>query len=75
MQFDVDTEKEILFDARDIINRYTGRLPIYDMPPAFDLTLVAIPSWKVGNIQNLFESCMSLAKDPDTLAKITNLRY
>ena len=40
VQFDVDTEKEMFFDARDVIKRDTGKLNIHEMPSACDLTLV-----------------------------------
>ena len=52
----------MFFDARDIIIRGMGKLPIYEMPHTFDSTLVEGKSWKVGTFQSFLESCLSLEK-------------
>ena len=75
VQFDVHIEKETFFDTRDMLNRNTGKLPIYEMPPIFDLTTMPGSSRKGSTLQNFLESCLLLEKYPDALEEITSLLY
>ena len=45
------------------------------MPPTFDSTLKAGPSWYHGTLERFFESFLSLARDPEALAEIINLLH
>ena len=45
MAFDIATEKDTLFGAKNAIKINTGKLPIIDMPFAFDPSVEAGPSW------------------------------
>ena len=40
VQFDVDDERDTFFESCDAIRRDPGKLHVYEMPPAFDSTLV-----------------------------------
>ena len=51
VQFDVKNEKETFFDTRDILNKHTGKLHIYEMPPTLDLIVILGPSQKVNTLQ------------------------
>ena len=75
VQFDIDVEKETFFDIRHIMNRNTGKFPIYDMPPTFDSTTIMGSSRKISTLQNFLESCLSLAKYPEALTEIVSLLY
>ena len=44
MSFDIATEKDTFFEAKDAIGRNPGKSPIYEMPSAFDSLLEAGPS-------------------------------
>ena len=44
VQFDVDDERDTLFDARDTIKRDMGKFPIYVILHVFISTLVTGPS-------------------------------
>ena len=46
VQFNVDTKKETFFDARDMLNRNTGNLPIFEMPLVFDSKIFSRSSRK-----------------------------
>ena len=59
--FDIVTEKDTFFDAKNAIGRNMGMLPIVDMPFAFDPSVEARPSRQHGTLQKLLESCLSLA--------------
>ena len=39
--FDIATEKETFFETGDVIGRNLGKLLVYEMPSAFDLSLEA----------------------------------
>ena len=56
-----------------MIRRNPGKSPVYEIPFAFDSSLEAGPSQQHGTLQHLFESFLSLERDPDALAKIENL--
>ena len=73
--FDIVTEKYTFFDARNEIGRNLGKLPIVDMPFAFDPSIEAGPSRKHGTLQQFFESCLLLARDPEALIEIEKLLY
>ena len=45
------------------------------MSTAFDSTLETGPLRQHGTLQHFFESCLSLERDPDSLAKIKNLLH
>ena len=75
MQFDVESELDMFFEAHDTVRRDLGKLPIYEMSLVFYSTLVVGPSRKHGTLQNFFECCLSLEKDPDALNEITSLIY
>ena len=50
VQFNVDTKRDTFFEARDAIRRYSGKLFVYEMPHAFDSTLVAGPLQQHGTL-------------------------
>ena len=45
------------------------------MPSAFDPSVEARPSWQHGTLQQFFESCLSLARDPEALVELETLLY
>ena len=51
VQFDVENEKETFFDTRDILNKHTDKLHIYEMPPTLDLIVMSGPSRKANTLQ------------------------
>ena len=61
--FDVATEKDTFFEAKQAIGRNPGKLPIIDMPLSFNPSIEAGPSWKHGTMCKFFESCLSLVRD------------
>ena len=42
--FDIATEKETFFEARDVIGRNTGKSHVYEIPSTFDFLLEVGPS-------------------------------
>ena len=50
VQFDVDIDKDMFFEARDTIQRYPDNFIIYEMFPIFYSTLLAGPSRKNGTL-------------------------
>ena len=44
MSFDIATEKDTFFEARDLIERNHGKSPRYEMPSGFDSSLEVGPS-------------------------------
>ena len=70
VQFDVNARKENFFDIRDMLNRNTGNFPIYEMPPGYGITFIPKSLRKVSTLENFLACCLSLAKDPNVLAKI-----
>ena len=75
MKFIINAEKDTFFEACDVIGRNPCKLPIYEMPTALDSILVVGPLRQHGILQQFFESCLSLERDPDSLAKIKNLLH
>ena len=73
--FDIATERDTFFEARDVIGRNPGKSHVYEIPPSFDSSLEVGPSRKYGTLQNIFESCFSLARYPDALTEIENILY
>ena len=73
--FDIAMEKDTLFEVKHAIGRNLGKLPIIDMPSSFDPSVEAGPSWKHGTLQQLFESFLSLERDPDALVEHEALLY
>ena len=59
--FDIVTKKDTFFNAKNGIGRNPGKLPIVDIPFAFDPSVEARPSRQHGTLQKLLESCLSLA--------------
>ena len=45
MAFDIATNKDTFFDAKNVIRRNPSKLPIIDMPFAFDPSVEVGPSW------------------------------
>ena len=43
--FDITTDKDTFFDAKNEIRRNLGKLPIIDMPSAFNPSVEVGPSW------------------------------
>ena len=68
--FDIATKKDTFFDAKNEIKRNPSKLPIIDMPSTFDPSLETLPSRQHGTLRNLFESCLSLARDSDALVNL-----
>ena len=52
-----------------------GKLPIVDMPFAFDPSVEVGPSRQHGTLRQFFESCLSLARDLDALVELEKLFY
>ena len=75
VQFDVNPEKDTLFEAWDDLHSNSSKLAVYNMPIAFDSTLEARPLRQDGTLQNFFESYLSLERDPDALAEIETLLH
>ena len=73
--FDITTERDTFFEARDAIGRNPCKSHVYEIHPAFDFSLEAGPSWQHGTLQNFFESCLSLEINPDALAEIENMLH
>ena len=73
--FDFVTQKDTFFGAKNAIGRNTGKLPIVDMPSAFDPSVEAGPSRQHGALRQFFEICLSLARDSDALIEIEALLY
>ena len=48
--FDIMTEKDIMFTENHAIRRNLGKLPIIDMPSAFDPPIEAGPSQQHGTL-------------------------
>ena len=48
--FDIATEKETFFGARDAIRQNLGKSHVYEMPPTFDYTLKERPSRQHGTL-------------------------
>ena len=63
VSFDIVTEKDNFFDAKNEIGRNPGKLPIVDMSFAFDPSAEEGPSRQYGTLHKLFERCLSLARD------------
>ena len=49
--FDVVMEKDTFFEAKNAIRRNTGKLPIVDMPFAFNPSVEAGPSQQHGTLR------------------------
>ena len=45
ISFDVATEKDTFFEEKQAIGRNPGKLPIIDMPSAFNPSVEVGPSW------------------------------
>ena len=73
--FDIAIEKYTFFGAKNAIGRNPGKLPIIDMPFAFDPSVEAGPSRKHGTLRKFFESCLLLERDLDTLVKLETLLH
>ena len=73
VQFDIVTERDTYFEAREAIGRNPGKTPIFGMPSTFDSSLEAGPSQQYGTLKQLFESCLSLEKYLDALVEIKKL--
>ena len=58
-----------------MIGRNPDKLTVYEIPTAFDSTLVVGPSRQHGTLQNFFEIFLSLVRDPNDLAKIESLLH
>ena len=52
-----------------------GKLPIIDMPFAFDPSKEAGPSRQHGTLRYFFDSFLSLARDPDALVELETLLH
>ena len=73
--FDITTERDILFEVQDAIERNPSKSPVYEIPSTFDSSLDAWPSRQHVTLQNFFESFLSLARYSDALAEIDNLLH
>ena len=58
-----------------MVNRSSGKLLVYEIPPNFDSKAIPNSSRKFSTLQNFLERCMSLAKDLDALKEIASLLY
>ena len=73
--FDIVIEKDTFFDTKDVIGRNSGKLPIIDMPSAFDPFAETGPLRQHGTLGKFFESCLSLDRDSDALVELETLLY
>ena len=73
--FDITTEKDAFFQAKQVIGRNLGKMPIIDMPFAFDPFVEAGPLQQHDTLHNFFESCLLLARDSDALVEIETLLH
>ena len=73
--FDVVTKKDTFFESKQVIGRNPGKLPIIDMPSAFDPSVEAGPSQQYGTLCKFFESCLSLERDSDALVELETLLH
>ena len=67
--------KDTFFDAKNAIGRNLGKLPVVDMPFAFDSFVEVGPSWQHGTLRKFFESCLSLERDFDALVELETLLH
>ena len=63
----------MFFQAKHAIRRNPSKLPIVEMPYAFDPSVKVGPSRKHGTLQQFFERCLMLARDLEALIEIENL--
>ena len=68
--FDIAMEKDTFFEAKHAIRTNLSKLPIIDIP-----SVEVGPSQQHGTLQQLFESCLSLARDPKSVVDIEKLLY
>ena len=73
--FDIATKKDTFFDTKKEIGRNLGKLPIVDMPFAFDPSVEVGPSRQHGTLRNFFESFLSLARESNALIELETLLY
>ena len=73
--FDIATEKDTFFEAKHAIKRNLVKLPVIAMPSAFDPSVEVGPSRQHGTLQQFFESCLLLARDPEALVEIEKILY
>ena len=52
--FDIATDFFSFFEAKQAIGRNLGKMPIIDMPFAFDASVEAGPSWQHGTFCKFF---------------------
>ena len=71
----IATKKDTFFCAKNAIERNPGKLPIVDMPFAFDPFVETIPSRQHGTLRKFFKSCLSLARDSDALVDLETLLH
>ena len=69
------TGRDTFFEAREVLGRNPGKTPIFGMPSAFDSSLKAGTLLQYGTLQKLFEICLSLEIDPDSLVEIEKLLH
>ena len=68
-------EKYTFFGAKNAIGRNPGKLPIVDMPFAFDPFVETRPSRQHGTLRKFFKSCLSLVTDLNTLVELETLLH
>ena len=68
-------EKDTFFEAKHAIERNPCKLPIIEMSSSFDPSVEVGPSRQDGTLQQFFESCLLLARDPEALVDIEKLLY
>ena len=68
-------EKDTFFDVKNEILRNPGKLPIVDMPFAFDPSAEAGPSRQYGTLRKFLESFLLLVSDSDTLVNLEALLH
>ena len=73
--FDVATEKDTFFEEKQAIGRNLGKLPIVDMPSAFDPSVEVGPSRQHGTLCNFFERCLSLVRESNALVELETLLH
>ena len=58
-----------------MIGRNPSKLPVHEMPTAFDSTSVVGPSRQHGTLQHFFESFLLLERHHNALDELDNLLY
>ena len=73
--FNIATKPNTFFEAKQVIGRNLGKIPIIDMLFSFDPSVEVGPSWQHGTLHKFFEIFVSLERDSDALVKLEALMH